>query len=80
VNHGELNPGLAGLRKRLVILAQAAVLHQPGKGALDDPASGQNREAFLPLRPLDDLNDPGAELLRPLDEAALVALIGPEEL
>ena len=39
----------------LVVLDEAAETRGPGEGSLNDPSSGQQDEAFLGLRQLDDL-------------------------
>ena len=43
--HGEVDPGLLGGRERLVILAQATIPPQPGKGAFHHPTPWQHLKA-----------------------------------
>src|SRR5918995_1393319 len=47
----------------LEVLGEASAASQPSKGALDDPSSGQEEEAFDAWRPLNDLEGPGAAIV-----------------
>ena len=70
-DHGEAEEGRDGSGVALEIAGQAAVAADPGEGALDDPALGQDDKAMR-VAALDDLQDPRAGLgdhlghLRPL--------------
>ena len=70
-DHGEAEEGGDGSRVALEVAGQAAVAADPGKGALDNPAFGQDDEA-MGIAALDDLQGPRAGLgddlghLRPL--------------
>ena len=70
-DHGEAEEGRDGSGVTLEIAGQAAVAADPGKGALDNPALGQDDEA-MGIAALDDLQAPEAGLgdhlghLRPL--------------
>ena len=60
-DHGEAEEGGDGSRVTLEVAGQAAVSADPGKGALDDPALGQDDEA-MGIAALDDLQGPAAGL------------------
>ena len=60
-DHGEAEEGSDGSGVALEIAGQAAVAADPGKGALDDPALGQDDEA-MGIAALDDLQGPRAGL------------------
>lgn len=70
-DHGEADEGGDGPGVALIVARQTAVAADPGEGALDDPALGQDDEAVR-LAALDDLQRPAAGLgdnpghLRPL--------------
>jgi hypothetical protein len=74
---GEVDPGLVGFGEALVVAGAAAPAGDPGVGALDDPAPGQDLEAFLVFGLEDDL-DGDAELAGgPAGPGAVVGLVGP---
>lgn len=60
-DHGEAEEGGDGSGVALEVAGQAAVAADPGKGALDDPAFGQDDEA-MGVASLDDLQGPSAGL------------------
>ena len=60
-DHGEAEEGGDGSGVTLEVAGQAAVAADPGKGALDDPALGQDDEA-MGIAALDDFQLPGAGL------------------
>lgn len=60
-DHGEAEEGRYGSRVTLEVAGQAAVAADPGEGALDDPALGQDDEA-MGIAALDDLQTPRAGL------------------
>jgi len=60
-DHGETDEGGGGARVALEVARQAAVVADPGEGALDDPALGQDDEP-MQLVALDDFQLPGAGL------------------
>ena len=60
----------------LVVAGEAAVLHDPGEGPLDDPAPWQHLEAFGRRVAADDLQDDVRLGLRPFDEATRIATVG----
>ena len=45
VDHGDLNEGFAMVGQHLIISRMAAKIHQPRKGALDDPTAGYDLKA-----------------------------------
>ena len=51
-------PGKRGFWRSLEVLGQAAASSKPCEGAFDDPAAGQELEAFDTRRPLYDLDRP----------------------
>jgi len=60
-DHGEAEEGGDGAGITLEVASEAAVAADPGEGALDNPALGQNDEA-MGVAALDDLQGPGAGL------------------
>jgi len=60
-DHGEAEEGGDGTGVALEVSGQAAVAADPGEGALDDPALGQDDEA-MGIAALDDLQGPRAGL------------------
>lgn len=58
-DHGEAEEGGDGSGVALEVAGETAVAADPGKGALDDPALGQDDEA-MSIAALDDLQGPGA--------------------
>jgi hypothetical protein len=58
-DHGESEEGGDGSGVAFEVAGQAAVAADPGKGALDDPALGQN-DKTMSIAALDDLHGPGA--------------------
>jgi hypothetical protein len=63
----------------LVVAGAASSAGDPGVGALDDPAAGQDLEAFLPLWLLDDLDGDGELALRPVPPVAVVGPVAPDQ-
>ena len=63
MDHGDVNEGFAGLGMELIVFAEPAVVVDPGDGAFDDPAAGQQDETLGGVRAFDDLQDPAAERL-----------------
>jgi hypothetical protein len=57
-DHGEAEEGGDGWGVALEVAGQAAVATDPGEGALDDPALGQDDKA-MGIAALDDLQVPG---------------------
>lgn len=60
-DHREAEEGGDGSRVALEVAGQSAVAADPGKGALDDPALGQDDKA-MGIAALDDLQGPGTGL------------------
>ncbi len=58
-DHGEANEGGDGAGVALEVARQSAVSADPGEGALDDPAFGQNDEA-MGVAALDDFQGPAS--------------------
>jgi hypothetical protein len=54
-DHGEVDKGFGAGFSGLVVADEASVLHEPPKGAFDDPALGQHHEADGSLVAFDDL-------------------------
>jgi len=63
----------------LVVAGAASSAGDPGVGALDDPAAGQDLEAFLPFCLLDDLDGDGQLALRPVPPVAVVGPVAPDQ-
>ena len=60
-DHGEANEGCDGSGEAFVVARQASVAADPGEGAFDDPALGEDDEA-VGLAALDDFQEPIAGL------------------
>src|SRR5208282_4270889 len=58
-DHGEAEEGGDGSGVAFEVASQTAVAADPGKGALDDPALGQN-DKTMSIAALDDLQGPRA--------------------
>ena len=78
VDHSQLDHSFTANGQGLVVLAQPAILAQPGKSAFDHPAFGQEHEA-MQVRAFDDLQYPVAELSGPRDELACITAVGPDQ-
>src|SRR3990172_7534615 len=79
MRHGQVDHRFAALGERLVVLTQSPVATQPSEGALHDPALGQHHEAGYLVAALDDLQNPVAQLPRPVDQLAGIAAVGPNQ-
>ena len=65
---GDEKPSDFGGGGTLEVLGEAAASAEPGKGSFDDPAPGQELEAFDAGRPLDDLDGPRPAMGERVDE------------
>src|SRR3990170_3740711 len=79
-DHRHINKRFAGLWQAFVVFAQSALTIQPRKGALHNPAFGQNLKANLAAQLFHNLQGPVQGELHPIDQLTTVASIGPEEL
>ena len=59
---GDEEPGGCAGDGGLEVLGETATAAEPGEGALDDPSSRQELEAFDAGRTLDDLDGPRAAI------------------
>lgn len=80
MSHRQVDHGFAALGERLVILAQAAVSSEPREGSFDNPSLGHDYKPRHVVAAPDDLQDPAAQLSRPLDQLARIAAVGPDQL
>lgn len=81
MHHCGVNHRLALRGQILIILTQAAKLSEPGKGALNYPAFGQQQPASLVLTALDNLQFPAVATLHLSQEGfATKGTIDPDEL
>ena len=78
VNHGDVNKSLTRCRFAFVIFAQATRTIEPAKGAFDHPSSSQHDKAFGLVGAFDNLQQPVAGLLNPINQRASVSSIGPD--
>ena len=79
-DHGQSDEGSDGAGVALEIACQAAIAADPGQGAFDDPALGQDDE-FVQFVALDDLEHPTAGARSGLRGAwSLIAGIGEDPL
>ena len=65
---GDEKPSHFGGSGALEVLGETAAPAEPREGALDDPASGQELEAFDPGRSLDNLDCPFPAMGERIDE------------
>jgi hypothetical protein len=79
VNHGDFNPRLCGGRQDFIIPGEAAIVDEPSKGALDDPAPGENRKANLSLRLAHNVQGETGGFRCPVHQIAGVSTIGPDK-
>ena len=77
---GEAEEGQRLAIEAFPILGKSAAAAKPGEGAFDDPALGQNDEAFGVAESLDDLEVDARQnaFHRPLEFRPLVASVGVE--
>ena len=76
---GDVNPGLCAGDRGFEVFGQAAVAIEPGKGAFDDPAAGEDFETKGVGHALDDLDAPPAEFGECLEEfIAGIGAVGEE--
>ena len=78
--HSDVDERLGCLGQKVVVLGQAAIPPQPGKGALHHPTTRQNLKAFPALRLLNNLKCPPVLSFDPFNQLAPVATIGPDVL
>ncbi len=79
-DHGQPGEGSDGAGIPLEIVRQAAIAADPGQGAFDDPALGQDDE-FVQFVALDDLEHPTTRAgSRSRDARSLIAGIGEDAL
>ena len=79
-DHGQSDEGSDGAGVALEIACQAAIAADPGQGAFDDPALGQDDE-FVQFVALDDLDHPTPGVgSRSRDAWSLIAGIGEDAL
>ena len=70
-----------GVGEVFVVLGEATVAAEPGKGSLDDPSTGQHDEAFRDVRALDDFEpEPRRSRDGVFDLVSVVARVGPDKL
>jgi hypothetical protein len=74
-----LHPRLVVFGLAFVVNGQPAALAEPGKGALHDPAAGQDLEVVDAVAFADDLDRQGEDLVGPGGQLAGVAGIGPDQ-
>ena len=78
VDHDQVDHRFTGGWKRFVVLAHSTIPADPPKGALYDPALRQHGEADERVGTFHDFQYPTAEQLRPSDQFARVAAVGPD--
>jgi hypothetical protein len=78
VGHGGIDHALAVYGIELVILCQALVSSQPGKGAFHYPAAWQDFKAFHVVAAQDNLDREAVLLLGPREQVACILSICPD--
>ncbi len=79
IDHCNENHTFTAARQCLVVFGESAVLAEPTKRALDDPAFGQHHE-FANCLLMNNLNDAAVPAARPMHELARIAAVRPDEL
>ena len=77
-DHGDPTERLAGLGKSFIIFREPTLASEPGKAPLDHPASGEHLKTML-VSPLHNTEHPAGKGLRPLDQLASIATVGPDQ-
>jgi len=80
IDHRDSDHGLAAVGQHLVVLAVASIATQPRKRPLHNPPPGQHLESDNIVAAFDDLQNPPAQFLGPLDQLACIAAVGPDQL
>ena len=80
VDHGYMDPGLAGFGQFLVIFAKPSAAAQPGQRALHHPSAGQHLEVVAVLTASHHLQQPAAGRLSPRDQLAGISGVSPDDL
>jgi hypothetical protein len=73
---GDGDESLGNGGELLVVAHEPAAFHDPGEGALNDPAAADHGEALRARRALDDFQSEVGLGLRPGDEATGVSAVG----
>lgn len=76
--HGDVNPAFVRTGEALVALAEAARVVEPAKGALDDPAAGQQDEPFALFGAQHHRQAEREPLGDPVHELARIAAVHPD--
>ena len=75
-----MNESFTGFSKFFIVFAESTTTTEPSEGPFHDPAAWQNVKALDVVAAFDDLQDPAARLLHPIDQLSAVAAICPNEL
>jgi len=78
-NHDDIDHGFTGLRIVFIVLTQAAIEAEPAEGALANPASGEDLEAFHQRIGQGDFDGPVTNTLDPLRKLAPIGAVGPDQ-
>ena len=79
MDHSDVNPSLRTFRQRLIVFAKPPVAPQPCKGALNHPSARQYSKFACP-RTFDNLNNPAANLISPINRFTSISCISPYKL
>jgi hypothetical protein len=79
MNHGNLNPDLAGFWQSFIAFAQLPTAAQPGQGALHYPPSRQNLKAVSVRCPVEH-QQPTTDVIGPVNQFSSVGSVSPDQL
>ena len=79
MNHGDLDPSLAGAGPGFIVLAQPSTPAQPSQGSFHDPAPGQYLKGMLVGRASHNLQQPAARSLYPVFQLSPIRGVGPNQ-
>lgn len=81
MNHRNIDEGFGRRYGMLIVFTESAKAAEPGEGAFDDPASGQQFEVMQRRRVFDDFQSeptPRPKSAHPFDQPASVAAVRPD--
>lgn len=78
MNHTDLRDRFTRPGQSLIVLAETAATTKPCERSLNNPPSGKHHESLLVIAPFDDVEDPVAKSMCPLDQASSIASIRPD--
>ena len=78
MNHADLRHRFTRPGQFLVVLAETAATTKPCERPLNNPPSREHDKSLLIIAPFDDVEDPVAKSMCPVDQASCIAAISPD--